>query len=71
MGRSLVPRVTTGIYIADEDLPKVVRALDHYAAYMRATKRDDRDYAELAAALQSEPMGCCSPIIALLCAKPN
>jgi hypothetical protein len=71
MARSRSPRITTGVYIADEDLPKVIRALEHYAAYMRATLRDDSEYSELVVALQAEPLGCCAPSLAALCSKTN
>jgi hypothetical protein len=52
----------SGIRITEQDAPKVIRALEHYAAYMRATNRDDRDYRELALALQPDPFGCASNI---------
>lgn len=33
-------------------IPDVIRALEHYAAYMLATNRDDRPYRDLAALLK-------------------
>lgn len=50
-----------GIRVQEKDLPKVIRALQHYAAYMRATNRDDGDYQELALALQSDPEWLAQP----------
>ena len=71
VARSRTPRKTPGVYISDEDMPRVIRALEHYAAYMRATLRDDRDYAALAAALQPEPLRCCDPSLSSVRSKPN
>jgi hypothetical protein len=63
------PAKAAGYYISEEDAPKVVRAIEHYAAYMRATNRDDRPYSELAMSLQ--PFGCCVPNLAFPHSKPN
>ena len=58
-----------GYYISEQDAPKVIRAIEHYAGYMRATNRDDRAYKELAISLQ--PFGCCMPNLLLPPSKPN
>jgi len=36
------------VTIPDDLAPLVVRALEHYAAYMKATNRDERPYLEIA-----------------------
>ena len=38
--------------IPDEQVPNLIRALEHYAAYMNATSRDERPYLELAESLK-------------------
>lgn len=38
--------------IPDDDLPLIVRALEHYADYMRATQRDERPFLDIVARLQ-------------------
>ena len=40
--------------IPDEQIPLVVRALEHYAAFMRATNRDERPYLELAESMKKK-----------------
>jgi len=39
------------MHISEEQTSNIVRALEHYAAYLRATNRDDRQYRELVARL--------------------
>ena len=38
--------------IDDTQLPLIIKAVDHYNAYLAATKREDSAYIELAQALQ-------------------
>ena len=38
--------------IAEDDIPLLVRALEHYAAYLEATKRPDDRYLALAEELK-------------------
>lgn len=38
--------------IAEDDIPLVIRALEHYAAYLEATKRPDDRYVALAEELK-------------------
>ena len=38
--------------ITDDDIPLLVRALEHYAAYLEATKRPDERYVSLAEELK-------------------
>jgi len=38
--------------IAEDDIPFLVRALEHYAAYLEATKRADERYLALAEELK-------------------
>ena len=38
--------------IAEDDVPLLVRALEHYAAYLEATKRPDERYRALAEELK-------------------
>jgi hypothetical protein len=40
------------VNLTDEHIPMVVRALEHYAAYLRATNRDERFFVELAESLK-------------------
>jgi hypothetical protein len=40
------------VTLTDEQIPMVVRALEHYAAYLRATNRDERFYVELVESLK-------------------
>ena len=35
------------IDIAEDDIPHLIRALEHYAAYLEATKRPDQRYLAL------------------------
>ena len=42
-------------------VPDVIRALEHYAAYMLATNRDDRPYRELAERLKRKPTAATRP----------
>jgi hypothetical protein len=41
--------------ISDADAILIMRALDHYHAYLVATKREDKAYKELADRLQRRP----------------
>jgi hypothetical protein len=43
------------MYIAEEQVPNIIRAVEHYAAYLKATKRDDRQYCELAESFKRKP----------------
>ena len=40
--------------IPGDSAPLVVRALEHYGAFMRATNRDERPYLELAESLKKK-----------------
>jgi hypothetical protein len=40
------------LQIAEDDIPLLVRALEHYAAYLEATKRPDDRYLALAEELK-------------------
>jgi hypothetical protein len=42
--------------VLDEDVPHVIRALEHYGQYMRATNRDSRPFSEIAERLQRKPV---------------
>jgi len=49
------PRATITVVkleIAEDDVPLLVRALEHYAAYLEATKRPDNRYFALAEELK-------------------
>jgi hypothetical protein len=43
------------VNIPDERLPLIIRALEHYAAYLNATQRDDRLFRELAEGMKRKP----------------
>jgi hypothetical protein len=43
------------MHISEEQAPNIIRAVEHYAAYLRATQRDDRPYLILAESLQRKP----------------
>jgi hypothetical protein len=45
------------VTIPDDQAPNLIRALEHYAAYMRATDRDERPYLELADSLKRKGQG--------------
>ena len=45
------------MYISEEHTPHIIRAVEHYAAYLKASKRDDRQYCELAECLKRKPPG--------------
>ena len=51
--------------IPDDLAPLVVRALEHYAAFMRATNRDDRPYVDLAELLKKKGQGKEEPVKAV------
>jgi hypothetical protein len=38
--------------IEPDELPKVIRALEHYDAYLRATKREDGEFRRIAEKLK-------------------
>ena len=38
--------------IPDDQIPLLIRALEHYTAYLAATKREDRAYVELVESLK-------------------
>ena len=40
------------MYISEEQALNIIRAVEHYAAYLKATKRDDRQFCELAESLE-------------------
>lgn len=41
--------------ISENQLSQIIRAVEHYTAYLRATKRDDHDYQDLAESLKRNP----------------
>ena len=43
------------MYISEEQASNIIRAVEHYAAYLKATNRDDRQYRELAESLKRRP----------------
>jgi hypothetical protein len=43
------------MYISKEQASNIIRAVEHYAAYLKATNRDDRQYRELAESLKRRP----------------
>ena len=43
------------MYISEEQASNIIRAVEHYAAYLKATKRDDCQYCELAESLKRKP----------------
>ena len=43
------------MYISEEQASNIIRAVEHYAAYLKATNRDDRQYRELAESLKRKP----------------
>ena len=47
----LVDRLCT-MTLPDADTPFLLKALDHYADFLRATSRDDRPYREILARLE-------------------
>lgn len=42
--------------ISDDEAALIVRALEHYDAYLKAAKREDKAYQELAARLKRKPV---------------
>ena len=44
-----------GVQIPDEQVPMVVKAVEHYADYLKATNRDDRAFRELTESLKRKP----------------
>ena len=45
----------------DEHVPYILTAVEHYAAYMKATARDERPYLEIAEALKKKGQGKAEP----------
>ena len=43
------------MYISEEQASNIIRAVEHYGAYLKATNRDDRQYCELAESLKRKP----------------
>jgi hypothetical protein len=43
------------MYIPEEQAAHIIRAVEHYAAYLKATKRDGSPYCELAESLKRKP----------------
>jgi hypothetical protein len=43
------------MYISEEQASNIIRAVEHYAAYLKATNRDDRQYRDLAESLTRKP----------------
>lgn len=50
--------------IPDDLAPLVVRALEHYAAFMKATNRDERPYLQIAESLTKKGQGKEEPLAA-------
>ena len=47
--------------IPDEHVPYILTAVEHYAAYMKATARDERPYLEIADSLKKKGQGKAGP----------
>jgi hypothetical protein len=45
------------VNIPDEHVPYILTAIEHYAAYMKATDRDERPYLEIAESLKRKGQG--------------
>jgi hypothetical protein len=45
------------VNIPDEQVPYILAAVEHYAAYMKATARDERAYLEIAESLKKKKQG--------------
>jgi hypothetical protein len=45
------------VNIPDEHVPYILIAVEHYAAYMKATARDERAYLEIAGIAQEKETG--------------
>ena len=43
------------MHIPEEQTSNIIRAVEHYAAYLRATNRDERPYLILAESLKCKP----------------
>jgi hypothetical protein len=43
------------MHIPEEQASNIIRAVEHYAAYLKATNRDDRPYLILAESLKRKP----------------
>jgi len=43
------------VQIPDEQLPTIIRALEHYADYLKAMNRDDRVQRDIAESLERKP----------------
>jgi hypothetical protein len=53
----VIKRYAVGVTIPDEQVPYILTAVEHYAAYMKATGRDERPYAEIADLLKRKGQG--------------
>jgi len=49
------------VNIPDEYVPYILTAVEHYAAYMKATARDERAYFEIAESLKKKRQGKAEP----------
>ena len=54
--------------ISEDEVSQLIRAVEHYAAYLRATKRDDHEYLDLDELLKRQPP---TPERAIPAAKPQ
>jgi hypothetical protein len=43
--------------VSDDDLPLIIRALEHYADYMTATRRDERPFKDVVERLRKKGPG--------------
>ena len=43
------------MHIPEEQATDIIRAVEHYGAYLKATNRDDRQYCELAESFKRKP----------------
>lgn len=48
--------------IPDEHVPYILTAVEHYAAYMKATARDERPYSDIAELLKRKGQGKEEPV---------
>jgi len=50
------------VTIPDEHVPYILTAVEHYAAYMKATARDERPYSDIAELLKRKGQGKEEPV---------
>lgn len=50
------------VIIPDEHVPYILTAVEHYAAYLKATSRDERPYSEIADLLKRKGQGKEQPV---------